>query len=149
MISLNRGEQNTSAWFKKQNRRNETKLRDRGTGCTGSAEAPETGEWRKKTRVKRGGNPKILNAPNVQTALPCLYINVYSLPNKIPELLHLVENAKPKIIGIVEAKLKSRRSSLRNSDFNIPGYDCAPLNIENNKGRGILLYAHTSLNGRN
>ena len=50
------------------------------------------------------------------------------------------------IIGIAEVKPKHFRYSPTAASYNIDGYDKYYKNIENNIGRGVMLYIHKSLN---
>lgn len=51
---------------------------------------------------------------------------------------------KPDIIALSEVKPKNYREPPTLAQYLIPGYDCEPLNIDNDVGRGMLLYVHSS-----
>ena len=48
------------------------------------------------------------------------------------------------IIAICEAKLKNTSESTP-ADYEIPNFNPFPVNLDNNKGRGIVVYIHKSL----
>ncbi len=54
-------------------------------------------------------------------------------------------NDKPMIIGIAEVKPKNYRYALQTSEIQLPGYELFIRNLDNNVGRGIALYVHSSL----
>ncbi len=61
------------------------------------------------------------------------------------ELELLAKNLCPKMIGISETKPKSLTTDLPESILQLDGYTLHYNNLERNKGRGVALYVHNSM----
>jgi len=81
--------------------------------------------------------------------LKCLYTNADSLINKMEELQNYIKIYKPKLIAITEVKTKNNRVSLFKAEFQLEDYTLFDTNIEEKKGRGILIFIHSTLKARN
>lgn len=80
--------------------------------------------------------------------LNCLYTNADQLKNKMSELSIRVNNENPDIIGITEVKAKKRQSNIKASEFHIEGnqnYKMFSKNVEDEQGRGLLLFVNKEL----
>ena len=78
-------------------------------------------------------------------SIKIMYTNADQLtPSKKTELIKKIETQKPMLIAICEVKPKNskERSIL---DYKISNYTLHPLNLDNDIGRGIALYSHTSI----
>ena len=73
-----------------------------------------------------------------------LYTNIDGFLNKKDELLAMIDNEKPKIIAITEAKAKNQHD-LNISEYAIPGYD---MFVNDNHKRGIVVFVKEELNAR-
>ena len=51
----------------------------------------------------------------------------------------------PLIIGITEVKPKNNRYPVQEAEYQLEGYNLWQVNIENQIGRGIIIYTHKSL----
>jgi hypothetical protein len=81
------------------------------------------------------------------TSLKCLFTNPDMLDNKMAELLSYVNEYKPLIIGVAEVKPKHYRYAPDTTTYDVfQGYKMYQKNINEKKGRGVLLYVHKSLN---
>ena len=76
----------------------------------------------------------------------CIYTNVDSLPNKFDEFKNFVNETFPLVCGVTEIKPKNSRYSLNVNEFNLDGYNVHSCNVDNDVGRGVILYTHKSLN---
>ena len=83
---------------------------------------------------------------NVQDTLRCFYTNVDSLPNKFDEFETIIKENLPLVCGVTEIKPKNNRYSLNVNEFNLDGYNVHSCNVDNDVGRGVILYTHKSLN---
>ena len=63
--------------------------------------------------------------------------------SKIIELRDLIQTEKPLLVAVSEVKLKN--SEHTEVDYNIPDFSLHALNLDPDKGRGILVYTHSSL----
>ena len=63
---------------------------------------------------------------------------------KFIELRNLIQTEKPLLVAVSEVKLKNsdERTVV---DNNIPDFSLHPLNLDTDKGRGILVYTHSTL----
>ncbi|XP_069103752.1 uncharacterized protein [Argopecten irradians] len=80
--------------------------------------------------------------------LTCFYTNADQLKNKLSELAIRVNEIKPEIIGITEVKPKTRSLNMKPQEFSIEGntdYCMFDKNIDNNMGRGMILYVNKLL----
>ena len=78
--------------------------------------------------------------------LKILYTNADQLtPTKKIELKELISRKKPHIIAICEVKPKNGKEKLI-QDYKIDGFsDIYHTNVENKKGRGIVILVHQTL----
>ena len=85
--------------------------------------------------------------PVTKQSIPCLYTNTDCLTNKMRELKVILNDLveKPLIIGITEVKPKNQRYVITKAEISLPDYDMFHCNLQNNKGRGIVLYVHKCL----
>ena len=82
---------------------------------------------------------------NDRKIMKILYTNIDQMTkSKKLELTELVMQHKPLIIAICEMKPK-KTSDRTLEDYNIPDYKLFPVNLDNNIGRGIGIYAHSSI----
>ena len=80
--------------------------------------------------------------------LLCFKTNADSLRNQFTEFQVRIRDSKPKIIGITEVKAKNSWFKLNPAEFIMEwcvDYDMFSVNIDNDIGRGMLLYVHKSL----
>ncbi len=83
--------------------------------------------------------------------LRCLYTNADTLKNKMTEFRCRLKQYKPHIIGINEVKPKNSRYKQKESEFKVDDvgdYDIFSQNIDNDQGRGMLLYIHKHLDAK-
>jgi hypothetical protein len=75
------------------------------------------------------------------------YTNADGFLNKRSELGLLLQNAKckPNIIAITEVRPKNLKHNLLNSELNLKGYNMFSVNIEDQTGRGIVIYVDSRL----
>ena len=79
--------------------------------------------------------------------LLCLYINADTLTNKLSELSVLVKDLNPDILGISEVLPKNHSRHIFPEEFKLEGYnELIHKNVENNTGRGSILYIKDHLN---
>ena len=76
-----------------------------------------------------------------------MFLNADVLTNKLAEFEFLIKNDAPHIIGVNGVLPKNFKHKIFKEEFNLQNYDMlAHPNIENNTGRGSILYIHKSLN---
>ncbi len=95
------------------------------------------------TRKKTKKGLRMLNTPSIKI----LFTNADQLtPSKKSELEQRIVTEKPMIIAVSEVKPKNSSEDTE-MDYHIEGYTIRPTNIETSlkKGRGIIIYTHTSL----
>ena len=83
--------------------------------------------------------------------LKCCYTNADQLLNKRGEFEVRVQNMSPHIIGVNEVKPKNMKNKLCSAEFNLDRvgeYDMFHKNIENEIGRGIILYVDKALEAK-
>ena len=93
------------------------------------------------------------NANNVNKRMSnhkinCMYTNADRLKNKLSEMKVRVSNSMPSIIGVTEVKPKNKQTQIKESEYSLSevgNYDMFSTNIENDKGRGCLLYISQEL----
>jgi len=73
----------------------------------------------------------------------CIYTNADSLLNKRNELLVVIEELKPDVIGITEVKPKHCRFTLQEDELKIPQFRC--FSKTEDSGRGVLIYVREHL----
>ena len=82
-----------------------------------------------------------------QTDIPSfkiMYTNIDQMTvNKMIELTKRVESERPLLVAITEVNLKVRRDT--HVDINIPGYTPHRINETSDKGRGIAVFTHESI----
>ena len=78
----------------------------------------------------------------VLTDITILYTGADSLLNKRHELVQLVNDTKPLIIGIAEVKPKNCVTPLQESELNLNEFECYSSLFGR---RGVLLYIHKSM----
>ena len=74
-----------------------------------------------------------------------MYTNADTLHNKLDELHALVRDKNPAIFGITEVKPKNNRYQILESELSIQGYYTISINLNNNIGRGIILYVRNDM----
>ena len=78
-----------------------------------------------------------------------MFLNADVLTNKLPEFEFHVKANNPHIIGVNEVLPKNFRTQIFKEEFHLENYDMmAHPNVENNTGRGSILYIHKSLNSK-
>ena len=98
------------------------------------------------TKSKTKGNHNHKNRKNDKKSLVYLSTNADVLTNKMDELVDIVKEYHPDIIGVSEVLPKNFREQIYSNQFIIKGYDMIPHpNIEENKGRGSILYIKSNL----
>ena len=76
-----------------------------------------------------------------RSSLECLVLNADTLSNRMSELLSLLhDNLNPDVILISEVKPKNHRYTMSAVDFKIQGYSSFSANLENQTGRGLIVY---------
>ena len=79
--------------------------------------------------------------------LLCLYINADTLTNKLSELSILIKDLHPDILGISEVLPKNHARHIYPEEFKLQGYnELIHKNVENDTGRGSILYIKDHLN---
>ena len=79
----------------------------------------------------------------------CFYTNADQLRNKQNEFEQRIKELKPHIIAINEVKPKNPKCTVTIPEFSLEGYTLFSKNIENNEGRGIIIYVLNSLYAEN
>ena len=110
---------------------------------------------RRPTRIKRN-EPAHVNSKctsrfvSKHSSLNIMYTNADQLRNKIQELKAYTQNSEfiPDIIAITEVKPKNNRYPVLPSEYNIENYALYQDNVDNKKGRGIIIYVHESLSAK-
>ena len=99
----------------------------------------------KKHRSQKNSKVKLDNYTG--KPLKCMYTNADSLKNKLNEFTVRVSDYNPDIICVNEVKPKHMKDKLTESEFSLNdiGYNMFPLNIDNNIGRGMLVYTKSTL----
>ena len=93
-------------------------------------------------KLKYTPNPSSdLNLPSIKI----MYTNSNQLTtSKMTELQKKIEHEKPLIVAVCEVKPKNSNDRTT-IDNEIPNYILHPINLDNNTGRGIAVYSHTSI----
>ena len=77
--------------------------------------------------------------------LKILFTNADQLTSsKIIELKQLINQEKPSIVAVSEMKLK-RKDDRTIQEYNLDNFTLYHCNLDNNRGRGINVYIHTSI----
>ena len=76
-----------------------------------------------------------------------MYTNADTLTNKFEELIARIKEHSPSIVCVTEVKPKHMKGNLLNSEFSLKkyGYEQFPLNLENDTGRGMVVYTREFL----
>ena len=77
--------------------------------------------------------------------LKCLYTNADTLTNKMVELRVRSGEIDADIIMITEVKPKNQRYKVTEAELKLPGYDLYTTNIDNELGRGIVIYIRKNI----
>ena len=80
--------------------------------------------------------------------LKCIYTNADQLRNKFSEFQIRIRDQKPMIIGVTEVKAKNSKTKPSPSEYKMEWsteYNMFHANLENNEGRGLIMYVHNSL----
>ena len=88
------------------------------------------------------------NGSQVKNSLLCLYTNADQLKNKLLELESRISDKQPNVIGITEVKPKNSSNQVNPAEYTILSgneYQMFSKNIDNEVGRGLILYIHRSL----
>jgi len=96
-------------------------------------------ETKQKSHVK---SFKIVNT------LKCIYTNADQLRNKMSEFQIRIRDQKPMIIGVTEVKAKNSKTKPLPTEYKMEWsneYNMFHINLENDEGRGLILYVHNSL----
>ena len=82
-----------------------------------------------------------------EPAIRIMFANVDQLTSsKKDELLICIQNEKPMIVAITEAKPKNSTKDRSIMDYELENYSLHPINLQNcDPGRGIAVYTHKSL----
>ena len=87
---------------------------------------------------------KTLKSQNLPS-LKIMFTNADQLTtSKIIELRNLIQTEKPLLVAVSEVKLKNSDERTE-VDYNNLDFSLHPLNLDTDKGRGILVYTHSSL----
>ena len=79
--------------------------------------------------------------------LNCIFLNADCLTNKMAELEFIIKTETPDIIGINEVLPKNHTRKIHSEEFRLDGYEMITHpNVNNNNGRGSLLYVKKNLN---
>ena len=120
------------------------------TNCTENVggEPVNTRTRQKNINIERTKSQSIQKACN--KTLKVMYTNADVLTNKQDLLESRVKKELPDIIGINEVKPKNMKTQLFSAEFNLErfGYDMFPNNIEEENGRGQVLYVSKELKGK-
>ncbi len=113
------------------------------------------GHQSRQTKEKLTEPKKQIHQENIEKqinftgkSLKCMYTNADSLKNKLNDFTVRILDYNPDIICVNEVKPKNMKENLTESEFSLKekGYNMFPLNIDNNTGRGMLVYTNLSLN---
>jgi len=80
--------------------------------------------------------------------LKCIYTNADQLRNKFSEFQIRIRDQKPMIIGVTEVKAKNSKTKPSPSEYKMEWsteYNMFHANLNNNEGRGLIMYVHNSL----
>ena len=78
--------------------------------------------------------------------LKCFYTNADQLRNKMSELTVRVKNENPMLVGVTEVKPKRPTDDpIPAPEYSIENYEMFHKNLDNNTGRGMVLYTNNAL----
>ena len=84
--------------------------------------------------------------PSNMPSMKVLFTNADQLTSsKMAELQIKVNQEKPHIVAVSEVKPKNRGKERTMEDYKISGYSLHPTNLDENAGRGIAVYTHSSI----
>ena len=102
---------------------------------------------KKLTKQITPGARKNKLATRTDPAIRIMFANADQLTTtKKDELLTRIQNEKPMIVAITEAKPKNRAKERSIMDYQLENYSLHPINLQpDDPGRGIAVYTHKSL----
>ena len=123
-----------------------------GPGATLGSKNSENKTCR-KPRVKSKPNAPVTThqpARSKHHFINITYTNADQLKNKMNELTQYIQytDTLPQIIAVTEIKPKNNRYPVFPAEYNLPDYVTYHKNVDNNIGRGIIIYVHESLVAR-
>ena len=80
--------------------------------------------------------------------IDCMYTNAGQPKNKLSEMRVRLSNHMPSTIGVTEVKPKSKQTQIKEPEYSlgeVGNYDMFCTNIENDKGRGCIVYISQEL----
>lgn len=104
----------------------------------------------KNVSNKRNVNKNAQRGYSNISGIKCFYTNADQLRNKMNELNVRVQEDLPQIIGIAEPKPKHSRLQVNLAEFSLDvgNYDIFSKNIDEERGRGLLLYVDKALKAK-
>ena len=102
-------------------------------------------QGRGKVRTQKGKGVNSVNSSQFIDKLSCFYTNADQFRNKFSEFQIRIRDSKPLIIGITEVKPKNSQYRYSPAEFSMDwcdDYNMFSLNIDNDIGRGMILYVH-------
>ena len=101
---------------------------------------------RKPTKQITPGNRKKNLSVRTEPAIKILFANAdqFTSPKK-NELLVRIQKHKPLIVAITEVKPKNSKKERSLMDYQLENYSLHPINLENDKGRGMAVYIYKSM----
>ena len=94
-----------------------------------------------QNKEKQNHKNKIKNIKKIKI----LYTNADQLTqHKKLQLIEMIMQHKPLLVAVCEMKPK-HGSERTIQDYNIPGYSIYPVNLDKDIGRGLAIYAHSSI----
>ena len=101
---------------------------------------------RKTPRTSSSNKRKSKNTKNLIHNLKCFYTNADQLRNKMSELTVRVKNENPMLVGVTEVKQKRPTDDpIPAPEYSIDNYEMFHKNLDNNTGRGMVLYTNNAL----
>lgn len=100
-------------------------------------------------RKNQGDVKRVDENVYIVNSITCFYTNADQFRNKMNEFQVRIRDIKPKIIGISEVKAKNSSRAIQPQEFKldwIKNYNMFYLNLDNNEGRGLLMYIHEEIN---
>ena len=137
------------------------KIREKIKGKIGNDASRKMQETRKSTKTTQLNRkpredeqhreivqPRTTQNTQKKHKMSCMYTNADQLKNKLQEMKTRMSHTMPSIIGITEVKAKNRSMKMKESEFSVDEvgkYDMFCTNIEDEKGRGCILYVSQEL----